>query len=89
MVAMLAIPPAARAAGKTPRIGLLQPGPRPPAWIEAFRQGLRELGFIEGQNIVIEHRLARDLANERRWPRNSPASTSMSSSRGAPLPRWR
>jgi putative ABC transport system substrate-binding protein len=26
--------------------------------IEAFRQGLRDLGYVEGQNIVIEHRYA-------------------------------
>ena len=62
-VAALAAPLAAEGqrAGKVPKIGLLQPGPRPPAWVEAFRQGLRERGYIEGQNIVIEHRLARDL----------------------------
>ncbi len=24
------------------------------AFIEAFRQGLRELGWVEGQNIVID-----------------------------------
>jgi len=40
--------------GKSARIGLL--GDVPSFLDEAFRQGLRELGYIEGQNIVIEHR---------------------------------
>ena len=35
-------------------IGFLRVGPPPPAWIEALRQGLRELGHVEGQNIAIE-----------------------------------
>ena len=42
--------------GKVPRIGYL--GLTSPsansARIEAFRQGLRELGYVEGKNIVIE-----------------------------------
>jgi putative tryptophan/tyrosine transport system substrate-binding protein len=47
-------------AGKEPRIGYLQvtsPSDRPPL-LDAFRQGLRELGWVEGQNIVIDYRFA-------------------------------
>ena len=41
---------------KVPRIGFLGGASRDPARIEAFRQGLRELGYVEGKNIVIEYR---------------------------------
>jgi putative ABC transport system substrate-binding protein len=42
---------------RIPRIGYLQIPTSPnPARIEAFRQGLRELGYVEGKNIVIEYR---------------------------------
>jgi putative ABC transport system substrate-binding protein len=45
---------------KIARIGFL--GSSPPARVEthvqAFRQGLRELGYVEGQNVVIEYRYA-------------------------------
>src|SRR3989440_3013971 len=34
--------------------------PPPPANWEAFVQGLREAGYIEGQNIAFEHRSAHD-----------------------------
>src|SRR6478735_10516042 len=55
-------PLAARAqqAGPPSRIGLLWPGDAPPVSprMEAFRQGLRALGFIDGQNIAIELRYA-------------------------------
>ena len=33
-------------------------GPPPSAWLEGLRQGLRELGYIDGRNIAIEFGLA-------------------------------
>ena len=42
---------------KVPRLGVLSPGaPGPSLLVDAFRQGLRELGYVEGQNIAIEYR---------------------------------
>jgi putative tryptophan/tyrosine transport system substrate-binding protein len=50
----------AQQAGKVPRIGFLAAPPLSAmtARVEAFRRGLRELGYIEGKNIVIEWRSA-------------------------------
>ncbi len=61
--AVLAWPPAARGqqVGKVPRIGYLSPGsgsPGPVAYYDEFQRGLRELGYVEGRNIVIEYRFA-------------------------------
>jgi putative tryptophan/tyrosine transport system substrate-binding protein len=53
-----AFPTDAQQPGKVPRIGFLSPSfslPAP-ARTEAFRQGLREFGYVEGENIVIEWR---------------------------------
>ena len=43
---------------KIPRIGFVSGGDSntPDPRVEAFRQGLRDLGYIEGKNIVIEYR---------------------------------
>jgi ABC-type uncharacterized transport system substrate-binding protein len=59
---LLATTPAAHAQqpAKIPRIGfqLDSPASSLASRIEAFRQGLRELGYVEGKNIVIEWRVA-------------------------------
>jgi ABC-type uncharacterized transport system substrate-binding protein len=43
---------------KVPMIGFLRSGPPPQAFVDGFRQGLRELGYVEGQNIIVEYRFA-------------------------------
>ena len=57
---LLAAPLAAEAqpAGKVPRIGYIRTEAPPTADIEGFRQGLREHGYVEGKNIVVEYRWA-------------------------------
>ena len=44
------------------RIGFLRVGPPPAAFIDGFRQGLRDLGLVEGQHFVIEYALAQSAA---------------------------
>jgi putative ABC transport system substrate-binding protein len=39
------------------RIGFLSPT-ADDSRVEAFRQGLRQLGYVEGENITIEYRWA-------------------------------
>jgi putative tryptophan/tyrosine transport system substrate-binding protein len=71
LAAVVAVPFVAEAqpAGKVYRVGLLGIGA--PYWkdsslVEAFRQGLREQGWHEGQNLTIEYRWAHD--DPRRLP---------------------
>jgi putative ABC transport system substrate-binding protein len=64
----------AQQATKVHRIGWLNAGSLPSGpdpRLDTFRQGLRDLGYVEGQNLLIEHRYAegsderlRDLAAE-------------------------
>ncbi len=50
----------AQQSGKVPRIGFLvvSSPSAAAARVEAFQQGLQELGYVEGKNIVIEYRYA-------------------------------
>ena len=43
---------------KIPRIGFLSITTNPMPQVSAFRQGLRELGYVEGKNLVIIYRSA-------------------------------
>ena len=50
----------ARPAGKAYRIGFISAGALSTNrhLLDAFRQGLREVGYVEGQNITVEDRWA-------------------------------
>jgi putative ABC transport system substrate-binding protein len=54
----------AQQAGKVYRIGILEtiPAAQNAANLDALRKGLRNLGYIEGRNLVIEYRSADGLA---------------------------
>jgi putative tryptophan/tyrosine transport system substrate-binding protein len=60
MLLAVAVVAEAQQPKKTSRIGLLAgSGPATnPAALEVFRQALRELGYVEGENIRLEHRWA-------------------------------
>jgi putative ABC transport system substrate-binding protein len=64
-VGFLAVPLMAWAqpAATLPRIGYLAPGSGVPSYatpyrLDPFRQGLRQGGYIEGQNVIVEYRFA-------------------------------
>jgi putative tryptophan/tyrosine transport system substrate-binding protein len=60
VVFALSIPAEAQQARKVPRIGVLAAS-SPSSYLArtpAFREGLRDLGYIEGKNLVIEYRYA-------------------------------
>src|SRR3990172_7990951 len=65
LVCLLAHTAEAQQAKKIPRVGFLMAGStpsptpaRPSPTVESFRQGLRELGYVEGKNIIVEYRYA-------------------------------
>ena len=64
-------PLAARAQQQKPIIGWLHtpPGVQLRSTIDAFRQGLAEIGFLEGRDVTVDYQTAEDISNScRRWP---------------------
>src|SRR6516165_3281451 len=55
--AAVAWPLSARAQQRVVRLGYLAPA-RLPNLIDALRAGLRDFGYVEGQNLAIEYRFA-------------------------------
>ncbi|HEV2547983.1 MAG TPA: ABC transporter substrate-binding protein [Stellaceae bacterium] len=59
-VALASIPAAAQQPARVPRVGVLTPADSAATPIfEAFRKGLRDLGYIEGRTIVLDFRFAK------------------------------
>ncbi|HEV8723456.1 MAG TPA: ABC transporter substrate-binding protein [Candidatus Binatia bacterium] len=63
LLAFAVIAAAQQPAREAPRIGILFIGDRNQPHLEAFKQGLRERGYIEGKNIAIEYRYAEGKIN--------------------------
>jgi putative ABC transport system substrate-binding protein len=53
----------AQQTGKLPRVGVLFIGGRDQPHLQAFKQGLRERGYVEGKNLVLEYRYAEGQQN--------------------------
>jgi hypothetical protein len=59
LAASVSLPSAAQEPRKVFRIGILSPAQQTSTKaFDAFRKGLRELGYVDGENISIEYRLA-------------------------------
>jgi putative tryptophan/tyrosine transport system substrate-binding protein len=51
-------PLAARAQQRAPVVGVIDGGFADPKFMAPFKQGLSDLGYVEGQNVTIEYRWA-------------------------------
>jgi putative ABC transport system substrate-binding protein len=54
----IVVPAEPQQQGRIPRVGFVAPQGRSLPLFDAFRQGLADVGYVEGQNIVIEPRFA-------------------------------
>jgi putative ABC transport system substrate-binding protein len=72
---------AQQVSGKIPRVGILTIGDNERApMFDAFREGLHDLGYIEGRDIILEFRFGHgDVPTGRSLRRNSSHSPSTSS----------
>ena len=67
LIAFLVVAPIlaqAQQASQTARIGVLMYDGAPPGLLEAFQEGLQDLGYVEGKNITIEMRNAAGKTEE-------------------------
>ena len=60
LTATLALPgsAAAQASKSPPRIGWISTEPQPDPFLDGFREGLRQHGYVEGRNVILELRYA-------------------------------
>ncbi|MDZ4342201.1 MAG: hypothetical protein U1E51_07145, partial [Candidatus Binatia bacterium] len=66
MLLALSVSTEAQQAGTIPRVGYFAAGGdpnNPGSLVEAFRQGLRDLGYIERKNILLEFRYGEGKAD--------------------------
>lgn len=49
-------------------IGFLRAGPPPKRWFDAFQEGLRERGYVDGQNVAVELRFTDGAHHRAHWP---------------------
>jgi ABC-type uncharacterized transport system substrate-binding protein len=59
-ISLAPIAATAQRPGHIPRLGVLDPSPqqRPAPCLPAFQQGLHDLGYVEGQNVLVDYRYA-------------------------------
>jgi hypothetical protein len=89
MLLVVSLPAQAQQAKNVRRIGYLVSRSAPGANDQAFQDGLRELGYVEGQNLVIERRwVGETRGGSLTWPLIWSVSRLRSFSRAVERLRW-